>query len=171
MLTHHLASCGIDQNAFLCKTILGGPVTKKMWFFLWKVNRGSIKMIDVLIKKASWIVSAPNWCVLCHQRGQSIMHVLVFCDYAQSFCVRILLCFNYQVVFPNDPFSSWVCFLLVIRSRITKQSCGLSTSKHYFGSSSMNVIIVSIEIERHNSFLFYYILYTSLSCCKFTTFF
>ena len=28
--------------------------------------------------------SAPNWCVLYRPCGESIMHLLVFCDYAEE---------------------------------------------------------------------------------------
>lgn len=65
-LAHHLASCGIEQKSTLYKNIWRGLIPRNIRFFLWKVNDGSINTVDVLIKKAPWIVSAPNWRVLCH---------------------------------------------------------------------------------------------------------
>lgn len=68
----------MQQNIYIWK----GPIPKKIRFFLWEVSLGSINTGDFLIKKAPWIASAPNWCVLCHHSGESIIHILVFCDFA-----------------------------------------------------------------------------------------
>lgn len=41
----------------------------------------SINAANVLI----WIVSALNWCVLCHRCCEFIMYILVYRDFEQSF--------------------------------------------------------------------------------------
>lgn len=102
-LSQQLASKGSLHNADLYRNIWRDPIPKKIKFYIWEVSHGSIITADVFPKKTPWIVSAPSWCTFCHKNCESLIHILITCDYTQSFQTRILTAFSYHMVFPNDP--------------------------------------------------------------------
>lgn len=100
----------------------------------------------VALKLDSRIIFAPSWCVLCHKCGESLMHITVFCDYTQSCWMRIFPCFNYLVVFPNDPLTLLNMLLIGHPFKNEKAISKASSLKSTFGSYGMIQIIVYLKI-------------------------
>lgn len=92
----------INKMLLYIKSFGEVPSQKRFVSFYWRpVIRISIKLMFL---SRRLLVSCLLWVgVFCHKCGKSIMHILVFCDFAQSRWMRISSYFNYHVVFPNDP--------------------------------------------------------------------
>lgn len=102
-LSNKLSFSGILLFKDLYLNVCKGPILKNVKSFLWELSHRYVNSVDILIKRAPWIVSAPGWCALCHKNIVSIMHLFITYDFTRTFWNKILVTFNYHMVFLNKP--------------------------------------------------------------------
>lgn len=83
-LTQLLASGGNKQNSQLYKNIWRGPIPRRFDSFFGRLAIAALTQPKFSSKRPH------GWCqlrvgVLCHQSNETIMHILVFCGFTQSF--------------------------------------------------------------------------------------
>lgn len=88
-----------------------------------------VKQSNVIGKEKQHLFGKTvGWCVLCHKYCESLMHFLVFHEYAQFFWNRFLSTFNYHMAFLNTP--SILLHMLLVGHRFKKDKEILWTFHH-----------------------------------------
>lgn len=80
-----------------------GPFSKKVKILIWELSHGCISTGDTLLKEAPWLISNPNWCVLCHNNGDILMHLFTTCQFAHFYWMRVISTFKDHIALPIDP--------------------------------------------------------------------
>lgn len=90
------------EDTSMYSTIWKDHYPKKIIFFLWETSISTLNTHEKLQRRIPYMAISPHWCALCKQSIESIGHVFVSCDIANSFWSKILPLFDWLVALPSD---------------------------------------------------------------------
>jgi hypothetical protein len=97
----------VGSYSFPCKSIWKVKVPFKVSFFVWTVTLGRILTLDNLWKRGLIVV---DWCSMCKSSGESVDHLLLYCEVAHAIWSVLFSLFNVKWVMNGrviDLLSCW----------------------------------------------------------------
>lgn len=79
---------------------MASPIHSRVEFFLGAASWFSVLKIDNLVRRRHVL---SDVCLLCIQNGESVAHLLIYCNFASEIWAEVLADFGLSWVMPRDP--------------------------------------------------------------------